>query len=263
MDVVIDSMNRESFNIDLVKWENDLRNNIGKAACRVGVQIDPSFSLLRIAFGLNVRIHSRVALVKSLSILNQVSKIRKFNDQTFQLNDFENKERIYRFVLNNVFGPKSLFKLDWISDPGGEGPFFFQRGRVNTEVQIKRYIDRVRGNISSDRLHELELSKKVVLELNHRGPIFVYVGSTELKYDPKSSNNDAEFDGVIFLPQKNPEDFFMVVVEAKNPSNGHTTVKKQLSKRLNDLILEFPYLRYSIFEIRNEGAYAKVGLNQQ
>ncbi|MEJ9209649.1 hypothetical protein [Paenibacillus larvae] len=59
MDVVIDSMNRESFNIDLVKWENDLRNNIGKAACRVGVQIDPSFSLLRIAFGLNVRIHRK------------------------------------------------------------------------------------------------------------------------------------------------------------------------------------------------------------
>ncbi|MEK3885313.1 hypothetical protein [Paenibacillus sp. PL2-23] len=263
VDVVIDSMDRESFNIDLVKWENDLRNNIGKAACRVGVQIDPSFSLLRIAFGLNVRIHSRVALVKSLSILNQVSKIRKFNNQTFQLKDFENKERIYRFVLKNVFGPKSLFKLDWISDPGGEGPFFFQRGRVNTEVQIKRYIDRVRGNISSDRLHELELSKKVVLELNHRGPIFVYVGSTELKYDPKNPNNDAEFDGVFFLPQKNPEDFFMVVVEAKNQSNGHTTAKKQLSKRLNDLILEFPYLRYSIFEIRNEGAYAKVGLNQQ
>lgn len=259
VDFSVNAKNRSEFPLDLVSWESSIRNTIGKTACRVGAQFDPSYSLFRIAFGLNGKVSNQVSVTKSLSIINQISKFPPlFNIE--QSSNFANKERMFRFVLKSVFGSKCIFKLDWVADPTELGPFFFLKGTVLAVQHVSRYITSARNNISADRLHEMELTKKVIQLIGHRGPILAYVGSTELKYNPKNSNNDAEFDGIVVFPQKDPKEFFMVVVEAKNQRNGHTYARKQLSKRMNELQNRHSFLKTSIVEIAHEGAYAKITL---
>jgi len=248
---------------DLVEWERSIRNAIGKNSCRVGAQYDPRRSLFRVAFGINQQLDERQSIQRVMDFIAQVNKFNvslppEYRAKNLANND--NKERMYRFLIKAAFGWKCSTRLEWVDDPNGEGPFFFARGTVTVCKAIRQYISRVIRGLSSDKIHELKLTEKVLSSLPYRGLVFVYVGSTRLRLNGRNSRDDAEFDGVVFFPQKDPNDYFLIVVEAKNQSFGHTSGKGQLSDRLKTICEQNPHITYDIVPFANEGAYAKIRL---
>ncbi|UNC91293.1 hypothetical protein [Candidatus Contubernalis alkaliaceticus] len=241
---------------DTVKLEMAKRIKIGKSYCRVGVQFDAEKKYLNIAYGINEQISDIKKLKVACSILSDIISFENSLNGHFvvQNNIINNHLNCIKFVLKAIFSWSIKIKLE---SPNIRilPPTFIGRGSLKASQWVKQYAknQNAKGITNNDYLHELQFMAYILEILKVKGFIMCYVGSTKIILD-SSNTEDAEFDGLIFLPNENHNEKFAIIVEAKNEVNGHTTGKKQLRARLEKLCVK--NIDYEIIAVKRKGAYA-------
>ncbi len=251
-----------SFPKDVVEWETNRRISIGKLSCRVAAQFNPSGTVFRAAYALNnksLMTSDCNDILKALKIINEVVQFEMELDREYlnSLNQ-DNHEKIFQFLLRATFGWQTRLRLEF-PQVHGCTPFPINRGAKVTAECIGNYINKTKDSISKDTLNELDLIKEIVNNLNYRGQVICFLGSTKV-FNSLDNTEEAELDGIIFFPAKNPSDYFAIVVEAKNHAGGNTAARKQLGKRLKKICPG--YIQYEIQEVGQKGAFASLKIEK-
>lgn len=240
-----------------VAWEIKCRKIISNESCRVAAQFNPSKSLFRIAYSLsNKLIEHKKILIKSLKIINILVKFEcKLHKEYNNRSSYDNHEKIFCFLLRATLGWDTKIKLDSPISMSSTTPFFIGRGSKVIAKEISSYIEKIRGSVSQDALHEIKLTQKILQQQSFTGYIACFVGATHVTKLIQNNRKEAEFDSIILLVNVDHRKNFAIIVEAKNQNRGHTAAQRQLRKRLNDFCPD--YVKYSI-EVVQSGAYAKL-----
>lgn len=245
---------------DTVALEIRKRNKIGKSRVRVGVQLDYPRKHLNITYSLlrGITEHNRFK-----SIASTVSDIMSY--ELFLVNqgkikpNYKNRYKCIEFALKAIFRTPCHYKFE--VPKLSIDATHIGKGAKSTSKWLTNYILKIKKTcqISEDYEHELTFTSTVLSLLPYKGILLCFVGSTKISFDPNPTDS-AEFDGIILFPNENPYEIFAVVIEAKNQSNGHTTGKKQLQKRLEECCR--PIVEYDIKQVVGQGAYAILRLRK-
>lgn len=248
---------------DTVDWESRIREKLGVNSCRVAAQYYPRSSTIKISFAINKKLEPQKCLTKCLDIVKEVMEL-EYQAKRFNYHNkvqYDNDEKVLLFLLKAVFGWDTSYRLEFPEvkstldqDRVDTYPIFLEKGAVKTASRLEKHINLIREELNPDQLHEYTLTQRVLKELNYRGFVIVFAGSTKLCM-PGSKTEDAEFDSVVYLPGRKDNDF-LLLIEAKNQPNGNTVAKNQLRKRLNKVLPN--YLEFNLTDIGNDGACASI-----
>lgn len=248
------------FPVDLVSWEEKTQNYCGKTSCIVSASKNPNDNIFRIAFS----IRDKSSYYKNLkAVLKFNSKIITFNNN-LRSEDYsegvlsDNELILAAQSLNFVFDSKYKFVLkspDLINTP--VRPIFVGYGTGKVVNSLNSYIKKAEKSLNDDEVKELESLKLALKKLDYQGYIIAFGGSTQV-YGSGSDEREAEFDGIILLPNCFQEQF-LFIVESKNTSSGNTEAKNQLALRLGEII-DDDKLRYSINKLGNRAAISHISL---
>ena len=235
---------------DTVDWESRNREKVGLRSCRFGAERDPSLAFLRVAASL--RSNKNDAIRKSFRIARQLTSLESAIASSIENHDsskLENGIAILEFLLRSTFGWDHLYRLT--RKPGNKDPVLITNGSSKAGNKVKKYLKELR-NLNQDDLHEVEIMAQALSEVQHRGRLISFTGSTQIIKEGEKQL--AEFDGVAFMLGRRPQDQKLLIIEAKNTSQGHTQAKNQLQSRLDDLNISEDH--FKIKSLGTGGAYA-------
>jgi len=250
----------EIFPNDIFKFEKDINSKLGINMCVFSASIPPNRNNFRLAIALRKDIDQSKKITKSLEVLKTVIDIdndfknRGLKRTNIAENEF--KSSLLTFLFKYIFGYQTRYWFEHRYLNKSEMPLFIARGTVKVAQLIRKYIKELDDDIGNDILHELKLTLAKVEELDYRGLIIVFLGSTKI-LKSKSKKSNCEFDGIILLPMKK-KSTFLYVIEAKNKPLGSTEAKTQLNKRLEEFLLES--LTFSVEQFGHKGAIASVSV---
>ncbi|MBU8852744.1 hypothetical protein [Priestia megaterium] len=247
------------FPFDLWEFEQKLNESLGSSLCRVSAAYPPSKNNFRLVFALKSNVANSKKITKALDIVKKVIefnsdlKIKGFKTNNQAEDEF--KSTLLKYLLSYSFGTEKEYILDFYFNKNLNGmPLFFGKGCIKVANHIQEYINTVKDELDADQIHELELTRDKIKNLNYRGLILAFLGSTKIR-KPNESTVSCEFDGIVYLPYRQKKEF-LFVIEAKNKPNGNTEAKTQLKKRLNQHLSSF--LDYQLEDLGNKGAYAAI-----
>jgi hypothetical protein len=247
------------FPLNVWEFEQELNRSLGITSCIVSTSYPPSKNNFRLVFAVKENLSETKKISKSLDIVKKAIELdvdlkKKGFIKNNQSED-EFRSRLLKYLLSYSFGMKNDFTLDYpVTTKINEVPLFIGRGSVNVSNEINRYINIIKNDLNADQIHELEMTRATVLELDYRGLIMAFLGSTKIRKQ-KESTFSCEFDGVIFLPYQKKGNF-VFVIEAKNKPNGNTEARTQLVNRLNSNLSN--QLEYELNDLGSKGAYASI-----
>ncbi|RAS76654.1 hypothetical protein [Priestia endophytica] len=247
------------FPIDTWEFERELTEALGVNSCRVSAAYPPSRKNFRLVFSIKNNVADTKKIYKALDITKQAIELDlDFKERGFQNNnqaEDEFKAKIFKYLLKYSFGFEKEYVLDYpITKKVNNVPLFFGRGSVNVSNLIQKYIDDVKDNLSTDQVHELKVVRDRIRDLNYRGLILAFLGSTKIR-KANETTFSCEFDGIVYLPYRKKEEF-LFVIEAKNKPNGSTEAKAQLKKRLKQHLPKT--FDYQIDDLGNKAACASI-----
>jgi hypothetical protein len=246
------------------KFEQNLMNSLGFTNCFVSAAYPPNQETFRLVFSIKNNVNESRKIKTALKIVKEVIDFNSsLNEKGYEIKnhseDDQFKAKLLKYLLGYTFGKEKEYTLHSPNIKGHKGlPIFIGRGSVRLSKDIEVYIDKVKqdSKISSDEIHELNMTLETVRSLNYRGLIIVFLGSTKMR-EPQQAKYCCEFDGIIYLPAKRHVDFAFVI-EAKNYSNGRTDAIKQLKSRLDNYLSS--ELNYNLDDITGRGANASISL---
>lgn len=252
---------REAGNLlrDTVDWETRARSRVGKRTGRFGAEWAPGHDSLRVVGTINRSDddHSSAARAIAAQLAKLDQRARKRVPSYEPRAQVENGLRLVTFLARSVFGWEHMYRLraPRISQPS---PVIALQGSTKAACHVAAYRRRAeeQGLLEPDEVHEYVVLEQVLRNISYRGLLLAYVGST-IVVDTDSHKEVAEFDGMVFLLRGTPGPGKVLVVEAKNVTNGHTQAKTQLREQLPKL--GYGEASLDLVDVGTDGAYA--GLN--
>lgn len=247
--------NRERKMENLLKIEKEINEEIGSSKAIVVLERTPK--------GINVVCaqdkSSDEKIKRAYQIINVLHRLNtRLEENKFELIEEQNiSMKLLKYILQYIFNKKSGtfdVQVQFEHDDYKGSPAFICNGSGILRERIKKYLDENRDNLNKSQMHEIETTIKVLEEIEFRGLILSYIGSTRVI---EGLEYKAEFDGIISIPNKSGG--LIYLIEAKKQKAGANEAKKQLTGRLSGLLHDD--LKYSVkkFEVRD--AYAKIGFN--
>lgn len=220
-------------------------------------QIAEKLPVSRIAYGSQLaqnmkKIYSAYGLVSYCNIPKDVQTIIS-NAIGAHLFDNMGKIDLVKYAV------KSLYEYDEyffnISSPKGiaiSDCVFIGNGCKSISAEIRKRFSK-NTIADSDQLHEVLSCAMVLDSLNYSGSIICFVGGIKASKYKKTGKVD-EIDGLIYLPNRNMQDGFAYIVEAKNYFGGENDAEVQLKATCKFIDKS---LKTSVFKL-HKCAYLKI-----
>lgn len=235
-----------------------MQNKCGKNSCYVAAAYNPSKKLLRIVYSPKRELDDIVKIKSYLKFCAEQGQFsldlaKKNYNNTYTL---ENKRKVLEFCMKSIMGWSYSFSFEWEQIQNTNlDPILIENGTGKMVKLIDKYIDSAKNKINKNNLHEMIVVRDYLKTLNYRGNICCFLGATKLWGDNPTPK--AEFDGIIFMPNR-ADDIFAVIVEAKNKPNGKTEAKRQLAERLDEFLLDS--YKKNFVDVGNKGAVAEISI---
>jgi|GEM_PF-5230562 len=242
---------------DPLGWERESRSKVGLRSCRFGAEFNPPRQHLHVAASLSPGMSDDLAWRACLRVCKQLVdldlEVRQVVDVS-ALDDLRNGRSMLRMLLSCALGSMRNYRFD-ASPLANASPFFRGYGSTKISKDVDGYLGKVpeSSSFDADRRNEIEMLREALIDVPYRGCLVCFAGSTVVVEEGKTL---AEFDGVAVLLSRETNDFTLLIVEAKNVSNGNTRAEAQLRDQFERLGIET-----SAFEIQHlgrKGAYARV-----
>lgn len=241
-------------NQDIRQLEEDFTNKLGRNSCTVGAMMPPSKDSLRLIF--SIRKDYKNKTMKMLDIIKELitfdNKLALKNYKKSNQDKVEHCSSLLEYLLKYVFSNDFQVTFDFTQK--GQVPFFIGSGSKTIAKQMNDYIKKLPADLNDDLIHEFKTNASFVYNLNYKGLIVAYLGSTKLM-KKKESVYTCEIDGLICLPALK-KDYFLYIIEAKNKSKSKSEAENQLDGNLKGKISGS--LEYEIEKFEKRNAYAKV-----
>jgi len=244
---------------DTVAWETEARRHVGSRSCRFGAEWDPPRTHLRIAASVSSTLHRPDDAATAFKVARELTQFELTAHQVLSaspLDEWRGGRIILEFLMRAAFGWDRLYRFRPLALLD-HAPIFLGTGARNTATRVKEYLKKATASelTDADGLNEIRMLQETLQQVSFRGLLVAYSGSTEVISEGKQL---AEFDGVIFLLGRPLAEGAVILVEAKNTSNGHTLARHQLQNRLNRLGLTTS--DYTLHDLQRKGAFATVSL---
>lgn len=228
-----DLSENRTFAINLVEEEDAVSSKITRRNGLFAMELTPRKDELRIAFSLLKSCTHKVK--NSLKIVSELIRLNGTLEENniIKKHEIEKEfvENTLKFVLKQCLdGHRIYFYHDGLDNP----PFFLEQGAQTMANQIRNYRKKHKTLLDRDTLHEIDTLIYKLENIEYRGFILVYAGSTKIRKIGESDFS-AEFDGIICMPNLNNENL-MYFIEAKKQRKRKSAATNQLENRLRSAL---------------------------
>lgn len=237
-------------------WERRARERVGTRAVRFAADLDPQRRHLKVSAALAAEgpKRPRAALRTCKQLIDFENNVYEHGVPRRIAEYTKNGIALLRFVLPAVLGEGRRFRL-----PTRTGirtaPVIRTYGSTRAAEYVADYRREAaeRELFDADGLNEVAMLERTLREIDYRGAVLAFSGSTEVI---EGGEVLAEFDGLILLLSRAPEQASVIVVEAKNTTHGHTAAERQLRAQRDRLGIAEEH--FHVIPLRSKGAFAEI-----
>jgi len=247
---------------DPMEWERSARDSVGIRSGSFAADFDPGHRHLKVsaalANGMSRQAEWKATLGAARQVVELEARLISEGVQPSAPQATRNGIDLLKFILPQALGPGRRCRLR-TKPVVGVTPVIRCSGSTRAADLVKEYKGWAAssGFFDSDALNEIQILETTLRTISYRGALIAFAGSTEVI---ENEVLVAEFDGIVVLLSRPVDQASLVIVEAKNTSNGNTEADRQLRRRMSDLGVTEE--RFALHHIGSKGAYAELVVSE-